>query len=797
MVENRLSHFFRLQKNKRELRKLRPLIKAIRAEEATLRTKRDLVYRTRELQSRLARGETTNAMIVPAFATIAEAARRVLKEEVYDAQIMGGLVLHEGKIAEMAAGEGKTLTAVLPAYLNALNGQVHIATQNDYLTLRDYATMGPIFDILGIPVNRVVSTMSVADRAQAYRASVVYVTNHELVFDFLHDEMRYPSEPKVSPKTQFAIIDEIDSILIDEARTPLIVSELKKSPSRQLVIFSDIIRGLIPFEDYIFDKKLETAFFTKNSFKKIDAALSEKGLGTMQKADAIFFLDKALKAEVLFEKGKDYLVEDNRIYLVDEFTGRRMVDRRYMEGIHQAIEAKESLNVGPTDRVLASMTYQSFFLKYAKLAGITGTVFPENKEFEEIYKIATVAIPTNKKIIRDDLPTRYFKDDAEKFRELIQEVRTFSSAGRPILVATTSVKDSERISRIFEKNNVPHQLLNADTENQEPELVKKAGEAGTITVATNMAGRGTDILLDHKAKEAGGLYVYGTKVNQSTRIDNQLRGRAGRQGEKGTSEFLVSAEDDVLNIFGGPKTKEQFQKIVAKKDGARSRKLDRLISHAQTEAEIRDRAIRKLYLELNEALESQRKILYKRRDEIFNHPHLSTEVPSMIEGEVDYIVNLITHKKHHKDWNYVALSTNLSVLLGTTGPVSFSGRTREELVLQLTEMASQNYNALTQNLPPKTESEIIRFVLLSAIDDKWSSHLEMAQLLQDHLPTISLKNPDPLKTYRDKLLSHFEMTLVDVRSQAVRNLFYLIQTGQYQEIPAIIASNVTPTGALR
>jgi preprotein translocase subunit SecA len=797
MVENRLSHFFRVQKNKRELRKLRPLIAAIREEETTLRTKRDLVYRTRELQSRLARGETVNAMIVPALATVAEAARRILKEEVYDVQIMGGLILHEGKIAEMAAGEGKTLTAVLPAYLNALNGQVHIATQNDYLTTRDFKTMGPIFDILGIPVNRVVSTMSIPDRGQSYRASVVYVTNHELVFDYLHDEMRYPSEQKVFPKHQFAIIDEIDSILIDEARTPLIVSELKKSPSRQLVIFADIIRGLKPYEDYIFDKKLETAFFTKNSFKKIDAALNERGLGTMQKADAIFYLDKALKAEVLFEKGRDYLVEDNRIYLVDEFTGRRMTDRRYMEGIHQAIEAKEALVVGPTDRVLASMTYQSFFLKYQKLAGITGTIFPENKEFEETYKVRSVSVPTNKKVIRDDLPTRYFRNDAEKFGELIREIRQFTQAGRPILVATTSVKDSERISKIFGKNNLEHQILNADTEKEEPHLVENAGHAGVVTVATNMAGRGTDIILDQAAKKAGGLYVYGTKTNQSTRIDNQLRGRAGRQGEMGTSEFLISAEDEVLNIFGGPKYREKFDKEVQKNNGGTSRKLNKILQTAQTAAEIRDRAVRRLYLELNETLEKQRQILYKRRDEIFNHPHLSTEVPSMIAGEVEYIIDVSVHKKHKSDWDIQGIITNLSVLLGDTRGIQFDGRVRDELVAQFSQIAETNYKNLTQNFPSQTESEIVRYVLLSAIDDKWSSHLEMAQLLQDHLPTLSLKNPDPLSTYRKRLTSHFEMTLVDIRSQAIRNLYYLIQSGEYQKIPAFVTPTIASVQAPR
>lgn len=796
MVENRLSHFFRVQKNKRELRKLRPIIAAIREEEKTLRIKRDLVYRTKELQQRLARGETTNAIIIPAFATIAEAARRILKEEVYDVQIMGGLVLHQGRIAEMAAGEGKTLTAILPAYLNALNGQVHIATQNDYLTTRDFATMGPIFDILGIPVNRVTSTMSVSERAQSYRASVVYVTNHELVFDYIHDEMRYPGEQKVFPKNQFAIIDEIDSILIDEARTPLIVSELKKSPSRQLIIFAEIIRSLKPFEDYVFDKKLQTAFFTKNSFKKIDAALSDKGLGTMNKADAIFFLDKALKAEVLFEKGKDYLVEDNRIYLVDEFTGRRMSDRRYMEGIHQAIEAKESLVVGPTDRVLGSMTYQSFFLKYEKLAGITGTVYPENKEFEEIYKLKTISVPTHKRIIRNDLRTRFFQNESQKLEELIKEIRQFSSAGRPILVATTSVKDSEKLSRIFEKNNLEHQLLNADQEKFEPQIVKHAGEAGVVTVATNMAGRGTDIILDQKAKNAGGLYVYATKVNQSTRIDNQLRGRAGRQGEMGTSEFLISPEDEVLNVFGGIEARKKFEQRVAKTNGKTNKKLERILTHAQTEAEIRDRAIRRLYLELNKTLEKQRQVLYKRRDEIFNHPHLSTEVPYMIEGEVDYILEVATHKKHRKDWDMENIVTSLSVLLGETSNVRFDGKNKNELLAQFTQVAESNYKALTQNFPSQIESEVVRFVLLSAIDDKWSSHLEMTQLLQDHLPTVSLKSPDPLVTYRERLTAHFEMTLVDIRSQAIRNLFYLIQSGEYQNVPALSPLSTQKVGTL-
>lgn len=797
MVENRLSHFFRIQKNKRELRRLRPIIKAIRQEEETLRTKRDLVYRTRELQARLARGETTNAIIVPAFATIAEAARRILHEEVYDVQIMGGLVLHEGKIAEMAAGEGKTLTAVLPAYLNALNGQVHIATQNDYLTLRDFKTMGPIFDILGIPVSSVVSTMSIPDRGNSYRASVVYVTNHELVFDFLHDQMRYPSEQKVFPRHQFAIIDEIDSILIDEARTPLIVSELKKSPARQLAIFADIIRGLKPFEDYVFDKKLQTAFFTKNSFKKIDAVLNERGLGTLNKADAIFFLDKALKAEVLFEKGKDYLVEDNRIYLVDEFTGRRMSDRRYMEGIHQAIEAKESLGVGPTDRVLASMTYQSFFLKYEKLGGITGTVYPENKEFKDIYKLDTVSIPTNKKVIRDDLPTRYFRNDAEKFEELIREIREFTKAGRPILVATTNVKDSERISKIFERNNLQHQLLNADYESQEPQIVAAAGQPGAVTVATNMAGRGTDIILDQRAKQAGGLYVYATKANQSTRIDNQLRGRAGRQGEMGTSEFLLSAEDEVLNIFGGPDARAKFEKIVSEHNGKTNHRLDRVVAAAQSDAELRDRAIRKLYLELNETLERERQILYKRRDEIFNHPHLSTEIPYLIEGEVEYVVDVATHKKHKSHWDVATMVTSLSVMLGETRSITFDGKTKADLIAQFSQVAESNYKQLTQNLPSQTESEILRYVLLTAIDDKWSGHLEMAQLLQDHLPTVSLKNPDPLASYRNRLMAHFEMVLMDIRSQAIRNLYYLIQSGEYQKVPTQTRAELTAPAYLR
>lgn len=770
--------------NQAKLKRFESIIGDIRDYETKLRKKQDLVSETSTIKKELeTKKRSLEEVLVPAFAIAAEAARRIRGEEVYDVQIMAGLILHEGSIADMKSGEGKTLTAVLPAYLNALVGQVHIATQNDYLARRDADQMDKIFEITGLDTSAITSGMSTEERAKAYQAPVVYATNHELVFDYLYDEMRYTNEKKIFPGRNFAIVDEIDSILIDEARTPLIVSELVKPEEKPLTVFADLIKSFKEGQDFVKDIRLKTAYFTEQGYQRAIKTLQEKKI-QLDASSFAFYLDKALKAELLFHNEDDYIVDDNKVSIIDEFTGRLMRDRRYMDGIHQAIEAKEGVPIGPKDKILAMMTYQSFFSRYKKLAGITGTLHPEEEEFRELYKVGSVFVPTNKKIQRDDKANIYFMDEEKKFAKVLTDVVEIHKTNRPILIATISIKDSKKLSAFLSKNNIKHRVLNAESEDEEKEIVNFAGKEGAITVATNMAGRGTDIEIPHTVKELGGLAVIATKANQSRRVDNQLRGRAGRQGEPGSSQFYIAATDELFDVLNKNEAKKAFERVIKKKafvenDG----KLNAVTDKAQGIIESRDRSIRELYYRLNILLEHQRREVYKKRDRVYSHPHIITEFESLLRGEIAYAVRYHTYRKLPARWPLAKMVQDLSVLL----PQQFSAGdlkslTRKKCIDRLTEAALLRYREVIKNLQGQTEDELLKRLLLEAIDDKWSRHLEYAEMLQNHISVATLDKRDPLKNYREKLHARYDAMLIDVRSQAVRNIFYFAEKGLTEKI---------------
>lgn len=773
--------------NRKKILRLEQQLQRVRDYESRLRNRNDLVSQTEFLKKRIRDGATLDDILVEAFATASEAARRIRGEEAYNSQVVGGMVLHEGAVAEMRAGEGKTLTAVLPAYLNALAGSVHIATQNDYLTQRDRDNMGPIFDILGMNCREITSDMEREKRKISYQGDVVYATNHELVFDYLSDFMIYPGEAKIFPGFHFVIVDEVDSILIDEARTPLIVSEPQEVTQEKLLAYAKIASKMEEGKDFVVDRRLKVVYISPSGFSHASEELKKIDPETVH-ADVLYFLDKALKAQLLFEKGRDYVVQDTAIILVDEFTGRGMPDRRFMDGIHQAIEAKEGVPMRPEDRILASMTYQNFFVKYGKLAGITGTIFPEDRELKEIFHVPSIVVPPNMPTIREDLSNRYFLSQKDKLEYLVRTAWQYAYRGRPVLIATISVKDSEEISQYLHLMKFDHQLLNATHTANETDVVKRAGEPGVITVATNIAGRGTDIILSREAKNAGGLAVLATQMNQSRRIDNQLRGRAGRQGQKGTSQFLLSLEDEIIQVFATEEEKKKMQKEIGDAPGGiESRTLDRIFHKAQRQIEKQDSDIRHLYHGFHTLLERQRQTIVDKREFIFDHPHMLTELHFLIEEEMKFLVEYFHERLKEKNadqdkiWNEFLVT--LSMLLPEDAKLQISSRkASKDLAQNLTNMTWQYIQKLAAHIHSQEEETVFRIALLEALDERWSAHLEFAELLQDHISIQSLTHADPLKRYRGKLQEHFEIMLIETRALALRGFVQALVSGGYAKI---------------
>ena len=786
----------------RELKIVNPIVDKIEAMRDSMMALSDeeLRDKTKEYKKRLEEGETLDDLLPEAFATVREAARRVLGMEHYRVQLMGGVVLHQGRIAEMKTGEGKTLVSTLPAYLNALEGKgVHIVTVNDYLAKRDAEWMGKVHEFLGLTVGVVLNSMDNDERREAYNCDITYITNNELGFDYLRDNMVIYKEQLVQRGLHYAIIDEVDSVLIDEARTPLIISgQSGKSTSlyeacdilaRQLVRgeesqeFSkmDAIMGIEVEEsgDFIVNEKDKVVNLTQDGVKKVEQFFKIDNLADPDNLEIQHNIILALRAHNLMFRDQDYVVQDDQVLIVDEFTGRIMPGRRYSDGLHQAIEAKEHVKVKRESKTLATITFQNFFNKYDKKAGMTGTALTEEKEFRDIYGMDVIVIPTNKPVIREDLQDAVYKTKKEKYHAVVEEVIKAHEKGQPVLVGTITIDISEEISRLLKKAGIQHKVLNAKFHEMEAEIVADAGLHGAVTIATNMAGRGTDIKLDDEARAAGGLKIIGTERHESRRIDNQLRGRSGRQGDPGESQFFISLEDDLMRLFGSEKLMEVFNTLgVPENEQIQHKMLTNAIEKAQMKIEGNNFGIRKNLLEYDQVMNDQREIMYEERRRVLNGESMRDVIYKMITDRVENTIDIcISSDIPKEDWNLTELNELLLPIIPLkpiTAALTDEVKDVKELKHKLKEQAVKLYEAKEAEFPePEALRELERVILLKVIDRKWMDHIDDMDQLRQGIGLQAYGQKDPLVEYKMSGFDMFDDMIANIQEDTVRLLFHV------------------------
>ena len=786
----------------RELKIVNPIVDKIEAMRDSMMALSDeeLRDKTKEYKKRLEEGETLDDLLPEAFATVREAARRVLGMEHYRVQLMGGVVLHQGRIAEMKTGEGKTLVSTLPAYLNALEGKgVHIVTVNDYLAKRDAEWMGKVHEFLGLTVGVVLNSMDNDERREAYNCDSTYITNNELGFDYLRDNMVIYKEQLVQRGLHYAIIDEVDSVLIDEARTPLIISgQSGKSTSlyeacdilaRQLVRgeesqeFSkmDAIMGIEVEEsgDFIVNEKDKVVNLTQDGVKKVEQFFKIDNLADPDNLEIQHNIILALRAHNLMFRDQDYVVQDDQVLIVDEFTGRIMPGRRYSDGLHQAIEAKEHVKVKRESKTLATITFQNFFNKYDKKAGMTGTALTEEKEFRDIYGMDVIVIPTNKPVIREDLQDAVYKTKKEKYHAVVEEVIKAHEKGQPVLVGTITIDISEEISRLLKKAGIQHKVLNAKFHEMEAEIVADAGLHGAVTIATNMAGRGTDIKLDDEARAAGGLKIIGTERHESRRIDNQLRGRSGRQGDPGESQFFISLEDDLMRLFGSEKLMEVFNTLgVPENEQIQHKMLTNAIEKAQMKIEGNNFGIRKNLLEYDQVMNDQREIIYEERRRVLNGESMRDVIYKMITDRVENTIDIcISSDIPKEDWNLTELNELLLPIIPLkpiTAALTDEVKDVKELKHKLKEQAVKLYEAKEAEFPePEALRELERVILLKVIDRKWMDHIDDMDQLRQGIGLQAYGQKDPLVEYKMSGFDMFDDMIANIQEDTVRLLFHV------------------------
>ena len=786
----------------RELKIVNPIVDKIEAMRDSMMALSDeeLRDKTKEYKKRLEEGETLDDLLPEAFATVREAARRVLGMEHYRVQLMGGVVLHQGRIAEMKTGEGKTLVSTLPAYLNALEGKgVHIVTVNDYLAKRDAEWMGKVHEFLGLTVGVVLNSMDNDERREAYNCDISYITNNELGFDYLRDNMVIYKEQLVQRGLHYAIIDEVDSVLIDEARTPLIISgQSGKSTSlyeacdilaRQLVRgeesqeFSkmDAIMGIEVEEsgDFIVNEKDKVVNLTQDGVKKVEQFFKIDNLADPDNLEIQHNIILALRAHNLMFRDQDYVVQDDQVLIVDEFTGRIMPGRRYSDGLHQAIEAKEHVKVKRESKTLATITFQNFFNKYDKKAGMTGTALTEEKEFRDIYGMDVIVIPTNKPVIREDLQDAVYKTKKEKYHAVVEEVIKAHEKGQPVLVGTITIDISEEISRLLKKAGIQHKVLNAKFHEMEAEIVADAGLHGAVTIATNMAGRGTDIKLDDEARAAGGLKIIGTERHESRRIDNQLRGRSGRQGDPGESQFFISLEDDLMRLFGSEKLMEVFNTLgVPENEQIQHKMLTNAIEKAQMKIEGNNFGIRKNLLEYDQVMNDQREIIYEERRRVLNGESMRDVIYKMITDRVENTIDTcISSDIPKEDWNLTELNELLLPIIPLkpiTAALTDEVKDVKELKHKLKEQAVKLYEAKEAEFPePEALRELERVILLKVIDRKWMDHIDDMDQLRQGIGLQAYGQKDPLVEYKMSGFDMFDDMIANIQEDTVRLLFHV------------------------
>ena len=790
---------------KKELKRLRSIVEKVNSLEESVRdlSNEELARKTTEFKSRLKNGETLDDILVEAFAVVREIARRTVGMRHFDVQIMGGVVLHEGKIAEMKTGEGKTLVATLPIYLNGLTGKgVHLVTVNDYLAKRDALWMGPIYRFLGLTVGVIQHESSFlvdwddkekfsvklvpCSRKEAYLADVTYGTNNEFGFDYLRDNMAVSLEQIVQRELNYAIVDEVDSILIDEARTPLIISGPSEKSTSIYYKCARIAKQLKRDVDFTADDKEKTVALTEEGVKKVEKLLGVKNLYASENVELVSHIIQAIRALVHFKNEVDYIVKDGEVIIVDEFTGRLMYGRRYSDGLHQAIEAKENLKVRAESQTLATITFQNYFKMYKKLAGMTGTAKTEEQEFIEIYNLPVVVIPTNKPVIRKDYPDVIYATEKAKFKKIVEEIKECYKRGQPVLVGTRSIEKSERLSKMLKREGIPHQVLNAKYHEKEAEIIKKAGQKGMVTIATNMAGRGVDIVLGEGVKELGGLHIIGTERHESRRIDNQLRGRAGRQGDPGSSRFYLSLEDEILRLFGGNSIKRIMSMLKMDEDTPLEHPmLTRAIENAQKKVEAYHFEIRKNLLEYDNVLNKHREVIYKERRKILEKANLRDEFLEFLEKMVTDIVE-VHLSKSLEELDYEGLSKSFAELTGILiKPDDLKKISRDDVLNVLLDIAKKRYEQKEEELrrlSKENESirkqfgedpmrEIERYLLLRIIDSKWKDHLYAMDHLKEGIGLRAYGQQDPLIAYQIEGFELFQSMLNSIREDWIRFIF--------------------------
>ena len=785
----------------RELKRIEPLVDKIEALRPTMQALSDeeLRGKTEEYKKRLTEGETLDDLLPEAYATVREAAKRVLNMEHYRVQLIGGIILHQGRIAEMRTGEGKTLVSTLPAYLNALEGKgVHVVTVNDYLAKRDAEWMGQVHEFLGLKVGVVLNSMTSEERQAAYKCDITYVTNNELGFDYLRDNMVIYKEQLVLRGLHYAIIDEVDSVLIDEARTPLIISgqsgkstalyemcdllarQMKRGDDVQELTKMDAIMGVVQEEngDFVVNEKDKIINLTAAGMEKVERFFHIDNFADPENLEIQHNIILALRAHNLMFRDKDYVVKDDQVLIVDEFTGRIMPGRRYSDGLHQAIEAKEHVKVKRESKTLASITFQNFFNLFDKKCGLTGTALTEETEFREIYGMDVVVIPTNRPVIRKDLQDAVYKTKKEKLNAIVNAVEEAHATGQPVLVGTITIEASEELSRMLTKRGIQHKVLNAKFHELEAEIVADAGVHGAVTIATNMAGRGTDIKLDDEAKAAGGLKIIGTERHESRRIDNQLRGRSGRQGDPGESKFYISLEDDLMRLFGSERLISMFNTLgIPEGQEIEHKALTNAIESAQKKIESNNYGIRKNLLEYDRVMSEQREIIYEERLRVLNGESMRDVIYKMITDITENCVDIcINDDADVSEWDFNELNTLLipTIPLQPLTPERVKKPKKNSLKQQLKEEAVKLYEAKEAEFPePEAIRELERVVLLKVIDRKWMDHIDDMEQLRQGVGLQAYGQRDPLVEYKMSGYEMFDEMTQNIREETVRLLFHI------------------------
>jgi preprotein translocase subunit SecA len=814
-------------KNERELKRIQPLVERIGALEAKIQPLSDhqLAAKTGEFKERVEKGESLDDLLPEVFAVVREVGRRILGERHFDVQLIGGVVLHEGKIAEMATGEGKTLVSTLPAYLNALSGKgVHIVTVNDYLAKRDSEWMGVIYRFLGLSVGVIMHDMEDSTRREAYGSDITYGTNNEFGFDYLRDNMKFSLDDYVQRELHYAIVDEVDSILIDEARTPLIISGPAEESTDKYYKINRIIPQLRKERDYTIEEKTNTAALTEDGVARVEKLLNVENLYDPGQIDILHHVNQALKAHTLFKRDVDYVVKEGQVIIVDEFTGRLMPGRRWSDGLHQAVEAKESVRIESENQTLATITFQNYFRMYDKLAGMTGTADTEAAEFKKIYNLDVMVIPTNRPLIRQNNPDMIYKTEREKFNAVVREIEDLYEKGRPVLVGSVSIDKSERLSKLLKKKGVPHHVLNAKQHEKEAEIIAQAGRFKAVTISTNMAGRGTDILLGGNPKmialhkvgqeadeaeleaayqeaaaitsqekekviELGGLHVLGTERHESRRIDNQLRGRSGRQGDPGSSRFYLSFEDDLLRIFGSERIGGIMNRLGVEEDQPIEHSLvTKAIENAQRRVEGHNFEIRKHLLEYDDVMNQQREVIYTQRREILEGTRLREMVFEMIEEVGEETVATYTDEKTYpEEWDLQGLQDAFQQTFSCALDIdqkTLDGIKQEELRKSILEKSRTYYEEKEKAFSTEVMRDLERFILLRNLDSLWKDHLLNIDHIKEGIGLRAYAQKNPLLEYKKEGYELFIDMLARVREDTVQKLF-AVQLAEETEVPTL------------